>query len=724
MYLKPAALALLASIPLAAFAQAPDRPGMPAAKVDTAPALDGDVLGDPVWQTIDPQTEFIQNTPDDGLPVSQKTELRLAYTSDAVYVSFVCYDDPAAIIVSDARRDSGLDETDGVKFIFDTYRDGQNGFVFGTNPAGMEYDGQLSKGDSGSSFGFAGGGFNLNWDGVWDVRTEVGDYGWSAEFRIPLKTIRYPSEDVQDWGANFERRIQRRHEVAYWAPLGRQYNITRLADAGVLSGLEIGSQRNLKIVPYVLGELTDVGDAGTDTDGEFGIDIKYSINPSLTLDLTYNTDFAQVEADELQISLDRFNLFFPEKRPFFLENAGLFTVGRSRQVELFFSRRIGLSDDGEIIPINAGARLSGAMLGANVGLMYMQTDDLAGVASSTGFGVARVNKELPNRSSIGAVLVDKSVSGNKFPGENDNRTWGVDGRWGIGEYGQLTGYVAQTDTPGLEGDDFSWSLGGTWDSPDWSLGLTMVDVEENFNPEVGFINRSGGYENLAVRALRRYRFGPESSLLELRPHFSYTSYLDQQGFKESGFLHIDNHTEWKNGYEVHTGINFVTKGLQEPFEIYDGIVIPEGTYRNSELQLVGMTDDSKKLSFVLRATIGGFYSGDRVALTPSMVVRLGEKFVGEVSWSQNDVDLPEGDFITRVGLFRMAYSFTPKLALEALFQYNNVDDLLSTNLRFSWLRKANTGLYVVLNDINGYDAYTGAQPDRSLIAKYTHMFDI
>jgi hypothetical protein len=364
------------------------------------------------------------------------------------------------------------------------------------------------------------------------------------------------------------------------------------------------------------------------------------------------------------------------------------------------------------------------MLGANVGLMYMQTDDLAGVASSTGFGVARVNKELPNRSSIGAVLVDKSVSGNEFPDENDNRTWGLDGRWGIGEYGQLTGYVAQTDTPGLESDDFSWSLGGTWDSPDWSLGLTLVDVEENFNPEVGFINRSGGYENLSVRALRRYRFGPESSLLELRPHFSYTSYLDQQGFKESGFLHIDNHTEWKNGYEVHTGINFVTKGLQDPFEIYDGIVIPEGTYRNSELQLVGMTDDSKKLSFVLRATIGGFYSGDRVALTPSMVVRLGEKFVGEVSWSQNDVDLPEGDFITKVGLFRMAYSFTPKLALEALFQYNNVDDLLSTNLRFSWLRKANTGLYVVFNDINGYDAFTGAQPDRSLIAKYTHMFDI
>ena len=724
MYLKTAALILLACLPLTAAAQA-DRPTLPAVKLDSRPALDGNVLDDPVWQAIPPENGFTQTTPDDGMPASQRTELRLAYTDNAIFVAFVCFDDdPAGIIVSDARRDADLGDTDSVRIVFDTYRDTQNGFVFGTNPAGMEYDAQLSKGDSGSMFGFAGGGFNLNWDGVWDVKTEVGDFGWSAEFRIPFKTLRYPSRDVQDWGANFERRIQRRHEVSYWSPLDRQYTITRLADAGSVTGLKIGSQRNLKIVPYALGETRDVGDEGTSTDTEFGLDVKYSITPALTLDLTYNTDFAQVEADEVQISLDRFNLFFPEKRPFFLENAGLFTVGRSRQVELFFSRRIGLSGDGEIVPIDYGARLSGGLLGANVGLMYMQTDDLAGVASQTGFGVARVNKELPNRSSLGAVLVDKSVSSNALPGENDNRTWGVDGQWGIGDYGLVSGYVAQTDTPGLEGDDTSWSLGGNWDSPDWSLGLTLVEVGENFNPEVGFVNRSGGYENLSTRALRRIRFGRNSSLLELRPHISYSVYWDQNDFKESGYLHVDNHTEWKSGYEVHTGINFVTKGLQDPFEIYEGVVIPAGTYRNSELQLVGMTDDSQWISASLSAHIGGFYSGDRVALSPSINMRLGEKFVSEFGWSRNDVDLPEGDFTTDVGLLRMAYSFTPKVTLEALFQYNNVDDLLSTNLRFSWLRQASTGLYVVFNDIKGYSAFTGEQPDRSLIAKYTHMFDI
>ena len=442
------------------------------------------------------------------------------------------------------------------------------------------------------------------------------------------------------------------------------------------------------------------------------------------LDLTINTDFAQVEADEVQISLDRFNLFFPEKRPFFLENAGLFTVGRSQQVELFFSRRIGLSDDGDIVPIDYGARLSGGLGGVNVGLMYMQTDSLPGVVSETSFGVARLNKELPNRSSIGAVLVDKAVPGEALPGETDNRTWGVDGKWGMGEYAEVYGYLAATDTPGLEGDDSSWSLSGSWDSPKWSLGLTAVEVGENFNPEVGFINRSGGYRNFSTSALRRIVFAPESPLLELRPHYSYTAYLDPGDFKESGFLHIDNHTEWKNGYEVHTGINFVTKGLQDPFEIYEGILVPPGTYRNTELQLVGKTDDSQWISLVVRAWVGGFYSGDRVAISPTVQLRLAEKFVGEFGWQQNDVDLPEGDFTTDIGLFRMAWSFTPKIAVEALFQYNNRDDALATNLRFSWLRKANTGLYLVFNDIQGYDAYPGAQPDRSLIAKYTYLFDL
>lgn len=718
-------------LPMLADAQTDIRRSLPATQVDTAPKMDGEVRNDPAWQAVAPETGFTQTAPDEGQPVSQATELRVLYTTDAIYFAFTCYDDdPSTIVASDARRDANLDDSDSVLIILDTYRDEQNGFVFGTNPNGLQYDGQMSKaGDGGfmssGSMGGAGGGFNINWDGVWEVKTQMGEFGWSAEFRIPFKTIRYPSSDVQSWGANFQRNIRRRNENAYWSPLGRQFNILRLADAGLITGLEISSQRNLKIVPYVLGELNDIGDAGSETDSEWGFDLKYSLTPSLTLDLTYNTDFAQVEADESQVSLDRFNLFFPEKRPFFLENAGLFTVGKAQQVELFFSRRIGLTDEGEIVPIEAGARVSGGIAGTNVGAMYMQTEGLPGVEAANRFGVARVRRELPNRSSIGAIYVSREETGKWSDPNGENRTYGIDGRWGIGEYGLISGYAAGTSTPGLKGDDTSWSLSGTYDSPKWSSLLEYVEVGENFNPEVGFLNRSGGYKNVRTRALRRIR--PQNSrigLMEIRPHISYTGYWNHDDFQQTGFLHIDNHLQWRNAYEFHTGINFTTEGLLESYEISDGVVIQPGTYRNSEIQLYGETDEGAWISFHMSVVWGGFYSGDRVSLRPGMRMRLGEKFTAHLNWIQNDVDLPEGDFVTKVGRLRLAYSFTPKIALEALVQYNNVDDFLSTNLRFSWLRKANTGLYIVYNDIQGFDSFTGEEPNRSLIVKYTHMFDL
>ena len=713
------------------WAQPDGRRSAPATRVDAVPVLDGEVRNDAIWQTIEPSTGFTQTTPDEGQPVSQRTELRILYSEEAIYFAFTCYDDdPSAIVASDARRDANLDESDSVFIILDTYLDEQNGFVFGTNPVGLQFDGQLSKAGDGSSLmggssGGAGGGFNINWDGVWEVSTLLGDFGWSAEFRIPFKTIRYPSDENQSWGANFQRNIRRRNENAYWSPLSRQFNLFRLADAGLITELEVASQRNLKIVPYILGEVSDIGDTGTENDQEWGFDLKYSLTPSLTLDLTYNTDFAQVEADESQVTLERFNLFFPEKRPFFLENAGLFAVGRPQQVELFFSRRIGLSEDGDIIPIEAGARVSGGLLGTNVGLMYMQTEGLAGIAPANRFGVARVRKELPNRSSLGAIYVSRDASGELADVAGYNRTMGIDGRWGIGEYGLISGYVAETSTPGLDGDDYSWYLSSDYESRKWSLGAEYLETGENFNPEVGFLNRGGGYRNPRARILRRIRpLNSRIGLLEIRPHMSYAGYWDQDGFQQTGFLHIDNHLEWRNGYEFHTGINFTTEGLLKPFEIYDDIFVPPGTYRNSELQLYGRTNEGAWISFSMSVIVGGFYSGDRVALRPGMRMRLGERFITEFSWIQNDVDLPEGDFVTKVGRLRLSYSFTQKIALEALLQYNSVDDFFSTNLRFSWLRKANTGLYVVYNDIEGYDRFTGEQPNRNVIVKYTHMFDL
>ena len=680
--------------------------------------MDGEVLGEQAWQSVAATGDFTQTSPDAGRPSSQNTEVRVLYTDEAVYFGIVCFDDdPAAIVVADSRRDAPLNETDSLQIILDTYLDEQNGFVFGTNPSGLEYDGQLSKSGAES-------GFNLNWDGVWQVETHTGEFGWSAEFMIPFKTLRYPTRNSQTWGINIQRNIRRRNENAYWAPLRRQFGLFRISDAGLLTDLQIVRQRNLKVTPYVLGEISDIGPDGRVTNTEWGLDVKYSLTPALTLDLTYNTDFAQVEADEYQVSLDRFNIFFPEKRPFFLENAGLFTVGKSQQVELFFSRRIGLSDDGEVIPIKGGARVSGAVGGVNLGMMYMQTDALSGATPENRFGVARVNKELSNRSSIGAIFINRDVSDSPLVEGYSNNTYGVDGRWGIGEYGTISGYLAQTSTPELNGNDRSGALNGSYDSPRWLFNLEYLEVGEDFNPEVGFLSRVG-YRNGLVRILRRYR--PANSrigLQEIRPHMSYSSYWNFDGFQETGFLHIDNHLEWKNSAELHTGVNVTTEGLLEPFEIYDGVIIPPGTYHNSELALAFHSNRGAWISFNLSTNIGGFYSGDRVALRPSMRLRLGERFNTELSYVQNDVKLPEGDFITRIGQLRLSYSFTPSVSLEALVQYNNVDDFWSTNLRFSWLQAANTGLFIVYDDIQGFDRYSGAVPNRSLTIKYSYLFDL
>ena len=304
----------------------------------------------------------------------------MVFTDDTIYFGVVCYDrDPGAIIVTDSRRDSSLADSDSFQLILDTFLDRQNGFVFGTSPSGQEYDGQLvnegaggsGMGRGGTSFG-AGGGFNLNWDGVWQVRTSTSDFGWSAEFAIPFRTIRFPAGRAQTWGVNFQRNIRRRNELAYWAPLPRQFDLFRVSLAGQLTGVEApeGLWRTLQVTPYVVGELVDRAGPGAGAAtmlGDVGGDLKYGVTSGVALDLTVNTDFAQVEVDQQQINLDRFNLFFPEKRPFFLENAGAFTVANSggaafndpSQTELFFSRRIGIAPDGRAIPIVGGARLSG-----------------------------------------------------------------------------------------------------------------------------------------------------------------------------------------------------------------------------------------------------------------------------------------------------------------------------------------------------------------------------
>ena len=704
-----------------------ERPVMQAFALDTAPVLDGTVLGDPAWAGLSPATGFWQVQPNEGQAATQKTEVFIGYSDNALYIGVVAYDDnPDGIITTDPRRDSSLDDTDSFRVIIDGILDRQNGLVFGTNPAGMEYDAQVVK--EGASGAFGGGGFNLNWDASWSVKARISDIGWSAEMRLPFKTLRYGKGEKQIWGINFQRNIRRNNEIAYWAPLSRQRNLNRVSEAGTIEGIVPPLTRNLKFTPYGLAKGRRGGEIdGTETDTEFGFDAKYSITPSLTLDLTYNTDFAQVEADEQQVNLDRFNLFFPEKRPFFLENADQFTVGNSGEAELFFSRRIGIGEDGEIIPIDGGVRVSGKIgLKTNVGFLYMASEAVEDIAPGNQFTVARINQELGKRSSIGAIFVERNGDGSYVVEEPDdkNRTYGLDGRLGIGENTMIYGWAAKTDTPGLDDDDQAYSLKADYDSAKWSSGIGYSEVGDNFNPEVGFLSRKG-YRKYSASTLRRIRPDDLWGLLEIRPHASYSGYWDFDDFQETGFLHMDIHWEWKNGYEFHTGYNVFTDGIKEPFDIIDDVTIQPGTYDESEAQFYFTTNQAAPLSFGLRTTIGGKFGGDRFILTPSINYRIGDKFSSSLSVNYNSFDLPVpgGDFSVTLSRLRLSYAFTPKILLQALMQYNDHDEALATNLRFSWLRSANTGLYLVYNEFN--ERAEGALPTgREVILKYSFMFDV
>ena len=730
---------LVAGISAPALAQtaAPPRPQIVASPLAVAPTIDGNVVGDDAWAGVAAGGDFRQTTPDEGEPASERTDVRIGFTKDTLYIAVVCYDrTPSAIIASEARRDAPLDDSDSIRVILDTFHDQQNGFVFGTNPNALEYDGQVTNEGQGGSIVLggaqagSGGGFNLNWDASWSVRTSVTEIGWSAEFAIPFRTLRYPAGDTQQWGINFQRTIRRRNEVAYWSPLPRQFTLFRLSQAGTVVGLQIPSQRNLKLTPYALGRTSYTGRTSDESSasGDVGGDLKYSLTPSMTLDATINTDFAQVEVDEFQINLDRFNLFYPEKRPFFLENAGLFAVGSPAEVELFFSRRIGIGDDGEVIPIVGGARVSGQVKGVNIGLLNMQTDSF-GAEAANNFTVARVRKDLPNRSNIGAIVVNREGTGSLSGPDDYNRSLAVDGRAGIGKYAFVSAFAARTVTPDSGDDAGAYEVRAERDSRALLLTSTFTSVGRDFNPEVGFLSRNGGFRKGEALVFYRYRPTDFHGLQEIRPHTSYRGYWDRDGFQQTGFAHFDSHWEWKNGYELHTGFNLTREGVSTPFEIYPGVIVPRGTYDEQETQIVLYTPRAKAVNLQMTVRAGGFFGGDRVALTPALKIRMSEDFNAEVNVTRNDVDLPGGSFYTTLARARLSYSFTPRMFVQGLVQYNDKDDLWSTNLRFGWLQQANTGLFVVYTDLHTLiddDLVPRPQDgtDRTLVIKFSRMFDV
>ncbi|MBI2614913.1 MAG: carbohydrate binding family 9 domain-containing protein, partial [Gemmatimonadetes bacterium] len=671
---------------------------------------------------------------------------------DAIYVGAWLYDaDPTGIVRGETRRDARIDDTDAFLIVLDTYHDRQNAFVFGTTPAGIEYDGQVVREGTGSGIqssrqqGGATAGFNLNWDGSWEVATSADAQGWYAEFRIPFSTLRYGQGGEQTWGLNLARHIRRRNEQAFWSPVGRQFTLWRVSSAGTLDGIEAPVRRTVQITPYSLAstskDYTSVAPAPEECarlscrfemgsyagDVALGGDAKLGLTPSLTLDLTYNTDFAQVEVDEQQVNLTRFTLFFPEKRPFFLENAGSFSVGSSsagggQAVEMFFSRRIGIGPDGVPVPIVGGGRLTGKLAGLTVGLLDIQTDDIPGVVPANNYAVGRLARELPNRSRIGAMVIHRTATA--LDGDY-NRTYLADGRLGIGRSVTIDAFGAVTETPSISGREHALNLSGAYNTRTWVLNTTYTEVGDNFNPEVGFLERSG-YRFASFHILRHVRFANVAWLRELRPHVSYRGYWGFDGFNQTRTIHFDSHVELADGAFFSPAFNLTREGLQAPFEIDSGVVVPPDTYDNFEAAWRWNSNEGAPVSINGSLDWGGFLSGTRRGVHNTLTVRAGVSFASSLRVSYNNLDLAEGSFSTTLIALRLAYNFTPRMYLQSLVQYNEQAGSWSGNVRYGWLNTAGTGLFVVVNESHAADRWhdVSGPLGRAVIVKFTRQFNV
>jgi hypothetical protein len=710
------------------------------------PEIDGRV-DENVWSLAEPFSTFTQQEPNEGEPATERTELRFLVDRGTLYIGIVCHDStPEAIVVSQSRRDADLTETDSIQILLDTFNDGQNAFVFGTNPFGIEYDGQvMAEGQTaGNTFvpsGSAGSqrgqlrAFNTNWDADWTVRANITERGWEAEFAIPLKTLRYSPGTDQTWGVNVMRNIRHKNEQVYLAPVPRGYTLQRVSVAGKLNGLSLPSRRDVKFTPYVSGSRNDDKTLLTDQvdlTGDVGLDVKWGVRANLTLDATVNTDFAQVEADEEQVNLTRFPIFFPEKRPFFLENAQTFQLGQPQAIDLFFSRRIGISEFGQPIDILAGGRLSGKLGGYNVGFLNMQTADAVNrtggtIAASNNYTVLRMQREV-GRSNFGAMMVNRQGVGDLAPADDFNRAYGLDMAWQATTNGKLFAFMARTDSPAAKGGaDYAGRAYYFYANPVFSGGLGYSQVGDSFNPEVGFLPR------------RAYRRAEGRYAISYQPKKWPWIRRFQSTLGTNVYVDLDNRLESSNGhfhvFEIlpsRGGRMSVVVDLQQDrpklgFPVYQDVtgqrvVIPAGEYQWYTAALEYESDPSAPINMSLRTKTGTFYDGDHYGWEAGLGVRVGARLISSVGWNRDVITLPGGSFTNDLVPTSVSYSFTSLASVQALIQYNSQSATISSNIRLALLDRSGTGLFVVYNDRRDNSALTPQELlGRSFIVKYTKL---
>ena len=712
-----------------------------AVRTELPVTLDGN-LDEPAWQAARISLGFVQKDPQEGEPSTERTEFRVLYTATTLYIGIVCYDSNAGgILATERRRDDSLRNDDTLSIVLDTFHDHRNAFLFRTNPLGTQYDALIT--DEGRDI-------NENWDEQWDVASQINPAGWMAEFAIPFKSLRVSEDDVQNWGLDLERVIRRKNEFSYWNSFQRGFDLENVSQAGHLEGLEeIETGLRLRIKPYLLGGFvnerpipgtTDPSRSKTRNTSDAGIEVlKYRITPSLTADVTWNTDFAQTEVDDQQVNLDRFPLFFPEKREFFLEGAGVYEFGTvlgegSRAIlKLFHSRQIGFSPKRQPVPILAGGRITGKFQGLTLGLLNVQTEALLseGIPASN-YGVLRVKRDVLSRSTVGGFLINREKAGSS----DFNRVYGLDANFVFFQHLTIDGLLAKSSSPGVTDDNLVSAGSVIWDSDLLVLETTWLAVDREFRDDVGFIPRKN-IHHIAPgitflprpnsRLIRQWRFSLRSD---------YT--MNQNNELETRLNHHTIEIRFQNGDNWAFNPHSRLERLEEPFEIRPGVVILPGTYSWWYPGMRFSGNPARRLSGGASwQWHRGFFGGELHNFRINPRLRLTEQLSVETGYDLNKARFPagtysdvEGNFPDQDGTFtdhvvnaRVNYNFNNQWLTSTTIQYNSADSFLGFNFRLNYIFRPGDDFFLVYNEASRVGGLLDGQRDRTLQAKFTYSFD-
>lgn len=688
-------------------------------------------LDEAVYTDVASVSDFIQMEPRAGEAATEKTEVWVLFDQRNVYVALRAWESrPDLMVANEMRRDSNnIRMGDCVGFSFDTFHDGRNAFQFEVSPLGARVDGQSTNERQ----------FSADWNPVWEVAVGRFDGGWTVEAAIPFKSLRYQPGAAQVWGFNARRNNKWKNEISFLARIPAAFGMGRGSFAAslfpTLTGIDAPpGSKNLEVKPYAVADLTTdrLGSPAivNDPDGHAGLDVKYGVTQSLTADFTYNTDFAQVEADEQQVNLTRFSLFFPEKREFFLENQDTFGFGASATGVantpvgdtplLFYSRRIGLNQGLEV-PVLGGGRLTGRVGRFSIGAIDIATRDApkAGAAAAN-FSVLRLRRDILRRSSVGVMATRRSVAQS---GIGSNDAYGVDGTFAFFSNLSVNTYWAKTRTTGRGGRDTSYRTQMEYAGDRYGVQLDRLVVGDAFNPEVGFVRRSNIRENVG-----QLRFSPRPKRIRSVRKFSgigtYAYIEDLGGSLQTRTADGEFAIELQNSDRFSVGFLDDFERLARPFAVTPSAKVQAGAYDFATARVGYNFGQQRPLSGNLLVERGAFYTGHRTSIGFSRTrVNLTPRFSLEPNVSINWIDLPDGSFTTNLVGSRVTYTMTPLMFASALVQYNSSTRRTSANVRLRWEYRPGSELFVVFNEER--DTRAQGFPDlqnRAFIIKINRLF--